>query len=112
MKRILFVVLSVCLLAGLLAVSASAETVTSGVCGDNLTWEMSDYTLTISGTGPMYDYELGGAPWYEFEKIDKVFIKHGVTSIGNYAFARTNHYRKYELPASIKIGRASCRERV
>lgn len=43
---------------------------TSGTCGDNLTWELIDGTLTISGTGEMslYGGELESgydvAPWY------------------------------------------------
>lgn len=79
----------------------------SGYCGENVTYELtSDGTLTISGTGPMYDYSWedndgSGMPPYitwEYEEIDgemwiagdetirKVIIEDGVTTIGDYAF--------------------------
>lgn len=38
-------------------------TVASGTCGDNLTWVLNDGTSTISGTGPMEDYEYNSQPW-------------------------------------------------
>ena len=35
----------------------NGEAITTGECGDDLTWNLSsDGTLTISGTGDMYDY--------------------------------------------------------
>ena len=38
----------------------AAEIVSSGTCGDNLTWVLiDDGVLTISGTGTMYDYGSG-----------------------------------------------------
>ena len=42
----------------LLALLASAGTIfaESGTCGDNLTWNLTDGVLTISGTGPMTNY--------------------------------------------------------
>ena len=44
--------------------AANATMVGSGECGNNLTWELtSDGTLTISGTGTMYNYSLFGTPW-------------------------------------------------
>lgn len=60
------------------------------LCGEDLTWEVDGSgTLTIRGTGEMFDYEAGSyAPWtrdgnYE---ISKVFIEPGVTSVGKGAF--------------------------
>lgn len=71
--------------------SASAEAGNedaANVCGDNLTWELDEEgTLTISGTGEMYDYSLRAAPWDSFRKsIKSVVIEDGVTSIGEFAF--------------------------
>ena len=43
----------------------------SGTCGDNLTWTFTtaDSTLTISGTGDMYDYNYSNdQPWYNFNQ--------------------------------------------
>jgi hypothetical protein len=104
MKRTVFIMLTIALLVAALAVSAAAAQ-TSGVCGDNLTWELTNAQLTISGTGPMYDYGLGESPWFDFDTIKKVVIGEGVTSIGDYAFARTDRYSEYELPSTItRIG--------
>lgn len=67
--------------------------VESGKCGDDLTYtitgdDANGYTLTISGTGDMYDYTWDeNAPWYDERKnVVKVVIEDGVTSIGNYSF--------------------------
>ena len=66
-----------------------------GNCGatneDKVTWTLdSDGTLTISGTGAMYDYDTGNndlPPWYSRrDQIQEVVIGNGVTSIGNDAF--------------------------
>ena len=65
----------------------------TGKCGDNLTYTFKDATktLTISGTGTMYDYDGDKIlPWLDFrDEIKKVVIESGVTSIGNYAFSNT-----------------------
>ncbi len=60
---------------------------TSGVCGDDLTYTLyEDGDFVVSGTGDMYDYEYSG-PWYRYRnRISKVIIEDGVTSIGRYAF--------------------------
>ncbi len=60
----------------------------SGKCGDNLTWTLDDGTLTISGHGKMENYFLTNpAPWYHCRaSITKVVIKDGVTTIGRCAF--------------------------
>ena len=62
----------------------------SGTCGDNLKWILDNNgTLTISGTGIMYDYGLNdtNAPWYQKrETITTLKIDEGVTSIGTFAF--------------------------
>ena len=47
---------------------------TSGVCGDNLTWEYGDAALYIKGTGIMYDYNASDAPWYHLkDEIERKF---------------------------------------
>ena len=95
-------------------VNAVASIIESGVCGDNLTWTLSDAgALTISGTGPMYDWYYytntqKPAPWYiENENIVAVIINEGVTSIGNYAFYQCS-LSKIEIPQSVtSIGELS-----
>lgn len=39
-----------------LTLTAKAATAESGQCGKNLTWNFKDGTLTIIGSGEMYDY--------------------------------------------------------
>ena len=56
-------------------------------CGENLTWLFEDNTLTISGTGEMYDYGSENPPWTDYtNEINTIVIEDGVTSIGDYAF--------------------------
>ena len=59
-----------------------------GKCGDNLTWDLTDGVLTISGSGDMAHWEWeGDVPWYSYhESITSVIIEDGVTSIGYLAF--------------------------
>ena len=66
---------------------AADEIQASGECGDDLTWTLDETgTLTISGTGDMWDYEYAG-PWCDRSSdIKSVRILSGVTSIGKYAF--------------------------
>jgi len=57
----------------------------SGPCGNDLEWNFSDYTLTISGTGDMWNYmPPEGGPWPK--SIKTLVIEKGVTSIGRAAF--------------------------
>ena len=62
----------------------------SGKCGDKLTWTVKNGVLSISGTGPMYNYGLDENlnPWYTDSSVEKVVISSGVTGIGSEAFAR------------------------
>ena len=68
----------------------------SGTCGENLTWDLTNGVLTISGTGDMTNYDMD-SPFPDLS-ISSVIISDGVTSIGEYAFADC-----YEL-SSVTIG--------
>ena len=71
-----------------LSASSAAEPII-GTWGDNLSWELKNGTLTISGTGDMCAFEEGyrDYPWYEHkESIQKIVIENGVTSIAESAF--------------------------
>ena len=65
----------------------------SGKCGDNVNWKYEDGTLTISGTGKMYDYDSNDrSPWYNYRNsVKAVIIENEVTSIGNSAFFNCNN---------------------
>ena len=62
-----------------------------GTCGDNLTWKVEDntgiQTLTISGSGAMYDYSPdSSAPWSSYNCVQEIIYDGGITHIGDYAF--------------------------
>ncbi|MDE6088706.1 MAG: leucine-rich repeat domain-containing protein [Oscillospiraceae bacterium] len=88
------------------AVIANAEDeeiVTSGTCGENLTWnfEESTETLTISGTGAMTNY-TGTFPWKDLRlNIKKVILENGVTTIGKYAFSFCYALESVIIPDSV-----------
>jgi hypothetical protein len=77
-------------------------------CGDNLTWTFDDATgtLSISGTGEMYDFDEDPAPWDEFKnQITQIDISNGVTSIGNRAFCDLQYVTSITIPISVtRIG--------
>lgn len=59
----------------------------SGSCGENLTWTLDENgTLTISGTGEMYDFDVDiiRGPWGD--GITQIIIEEGITHIGDFAF--------------------------
>ncbi len=104
------------------SVTWGATIVDSGTCGDNITWMVdSEGTLTISGTGEMWNYNgyevVSDAPW-RFCTYTKVIIKDGVTSIGDCAFylgVEDDHgLSSIEIPDSVeRIGKYAffhCRE--
>ena len=54
------------------------QAVLTGSCGENATWTLDGDTLTISGTGPMYEYYFTSgngmhttAPWKDYDEIIK-----------------------------------------
>jgi hypothetical protein len=78
------------------AIIQSIASGTTGECTWTLTGASGSYTLAISGTGAMDDYEYtiinneyhSTAPWDTYrEDIKTAVIQEGVTTIGNYAFA-------------------------
>lgn len=76
-----------------------------GQCGDNAYYTIDDdWTLTIGGTGDMYDYasELD-VPWYnQREQIQKVVMHEGITSIGDYAFYGCTGVGEINIPDGIR----------
>ena len=92
---------------------------TSGDCGveghEEVKWAYDESTkvLTISGNGPMADYngikadaDVGTGndlrPWKPYlNQITEVHIEEGVTAIGNSAFRGMKALKKANIPASI-----------
>ncbi|WP_288529162.1 leucine-rich repeat protein [uncultured Eubacterium sp.] len=88
-------------------VSNSLEIDDSSKCGDNVSWsyDSTTNTLTISGTGAMYDYRYNNeTPWNVYcEKILTVKIESGVTTIGKSAFSYFNNLTSATIPNSVTI---------
>lgn len=77
---------------------------TSGTCGDNLTWEFDadTGTLSISGTGAMYDFGWDTMPWKAFKKqIQTVQLPEGLTTLGICAFTTCHNLTSINLPDSL-----------
>ena len=72
----------------LCSMAVNADVVSSGICGENLTWRITDEgELIIEGIGEMPNYKSSSSiPWYGNTSIKKVIILEGVTSIGELAF--------------------------
>ena len=74
----------------------------SGKCGDDLYWSYSDSTLTITGTGTMYDFTYSSMPWYLLrDSIRSLSIGEQVESIGKYAFAYCSGLQTVVIPNSV-----------
>ena len=82
---------------------------TSGECGDNLTWKYSNHTLTISGTGDMWDFSGAEVPWNDLcGQVHTISLPTGMTSISNSAFFAFTEITSVNLPSSlISIGRSA-----
>lgn len=110
MKKLLSILLCIAMLMQICSVAVwaveSEDVLSGGTCGANLTWELSeDYVLTISGSGAMenYDMEESTAPWGTWiERIEKIIIEEGVSTIGSYAFVGCSALEKVEAAESVE----------
>ena len=85
--------------------------VASGSCGKNAKWRLDTKgTLTISGTGAMYDYFFsevwdGGkvsSPWFPYySQIKSVDIRQGITTISENAFRSCRNLTSLTIPESV-----------
>ncbi len=112
-NKILSFILAILMVMSIIPITASAETPTSGKCGDNLTWEFdeSTNTLTISGIGEMYHYdcyfnasndEKDDRPWRSYtSKIKNIIINEGVTTISEKAFHNFRYLCFVTIPSSL-----------
>lgn len=85
-------------------IAASAESVASGTCGENLTWSLdNEGTLTISGTGEMNNYDIFDSDIGKGYRnsIKRVVIEEGVTSIGDNAFSYCSSITEVTIPDSV-----------
>lgn len=86
---------------------------TSGKCGENLTWkyDAATKTLTISGTGAMYEiakdldafweYDYSYEPEFWYCGAEHIVVEEGVTSLPNFAFGWLEQ-QTLKLPSTLK----------
>ena len=105
MKLIAIIIIVTALASAFIMTSDDTEAAKSGICGDSLQWSLSNDTLTISGTGTMYDFDSGKAPWYSSrETIETVSIGPSVTRIGNHAFYNCSSIKDIDFGNVSSIG--------
>ncbi|MBQ8612519.1 MAG: leucine-rich repeat protein, partial [Oscillospiraceae bacterium] len=79
----------------------SAEDV-SNDCGENASWAVANGVLTITGSGPMFDFEANNMPWYSQNSvITSVVIGEGITSIGANAFCNMGNITSVTVPSTL-----------
>ena len=123
LQRILVIALTLAIVFGFVMPAHAAETVASGVCGENVTWRLdSDGVFTVSGSGPMRGYctysdETGASytwydsgadgpaplvPWYDhLGEIRSAVIEPGVTSVSHGSFTFCGALESVSLPESL-----------
>ena len=114
------------------ALRVNADEIASGTCGENVSWTLDDEgTLTVSGSGPMEDFDwnnekygpwcedygssiknviiekgvttIGDAAFYGLKNLSDVSISEGVTSIGEVAFYECSELTDIEIPEGITV---------
>ena len=108
MKKVISLFLSLTMLLSIVSVidfSAFADTLTTGNCGDNVTYSFDESTgvLTISGTGDMKQWPEYDSPWCADTRIKTLIIDEGVTSIGDRAFQDCRNLSNVKLPNSLTL---------
>ena len=114
-KRILSILLAVLMLLSALPLgmvdTAYAAALASGKCGDSATWTLDNTgTLTISGTGATYNYDMdddgnSAAPWCtkaRIQRVNKVVVNSGITELGYSMFSNCTQLTSVSLPGGLK----------
>ncbi len=112
-NKILSVILVVLMVISIIPITANADEPTSGVCGDNMTWEYDETTntLTFFGEGEMYQYAYyfnasndwaDDRPWGSFMyDIKQIVISEGITTICKNAFNLFTKLYFVTIPTSL-----------
>ena len=121
MKKLITMMLAICLALSLAPMAFATETVTETTapaeteatettaptreedqCGEDLRWKFEDGTLTVSGTGEMDDYQETAAPWAEYKDEVEKLVLSGVTYIGAEAFRDFDNLKEIDFGYHIK----------
>jgi hypothetical protein len=114
MKKVLSIFLVAVMIATSISFMPAVAKAEDYKCGDDITWNWDGktHTLTLSGTGEMYNYDYGSAhpkvPGWAGYEIENLYIGEGITSIGDLAFYQKSKIIGLTLPTTIrKIGKKS-----
>ena len=108
MKKFISLLLSLTMLLSIVSIvdfSAYADTLTTGKCGENVSYSFDSSTgsLTISGTGDMTNYTYDSKSlFYNNTNIKSVVIEKGITSIGDYAFYKCVSLTNVTITDSVR----------
>ena len=74
-----------------------------GMCGPNLRYSYNEksHTMTISGTGKMYDYSPSTQPWRNYP-VEDLEVEEGCASIGVGAFKNNKYLMNVSLPSTVQ----------
>ncbi len=79
-------------------------TTDTGTCGTNVTYTFDGETLTISGSGAMFNYTSNSVPWNDYkDSIKSVVIKNSVQTIGESAFRSCSSLKSVTIPDSVQL---------
>lgn len=81
----------------------------SEMCGPSLSWNYNEtsHTLTITGSGPMNEYDDGHTPWESYiDQIENIVLPDALESISSGAFAKTP-IQKITIPEKVTIIKAN-----
>lgn len=71
------------------------------LCGDDLTWSFRGTTLTISGTGAMWDFETSAdTPWRN-RNVVNIVIGDGVTHLGKNMVSELSSLVGFDVPINV-----------
>ena len=96
---------------GMVDTAYAAAALASGKCGDSATWTLDNTgTLTISGTGATYNYDMdddgnSAAPWCtkaRIQRVNKVVVNSGITELGYSMFSNCTQLTSVSLPGGLK----------
>ena len=77
-----------------------AQTITSGTCGDNCTWNFSEGTLKV--VGEIQNYADGGnTPWFVLNSQIKTIDASECTALGSCSFEDLPEFTQVIMPQSI-----------
>lgn len=101
MRKFLLAALAVCIV---ISAMCPFVTLADAALGENITWNLTDGTLTITGSGDMADFSAASdAPWYANRAaVERIVVSDGITHIGSMAFYGCVNAKTAEIADSVK----------